>query len=111
LRKSLIEPVWVVTKDGRKRKLPFALAHLQRIKERAVKGDPKADQVLIQFYKAMGLFDAKELNELVEFTLKLGPPGMTLPRDDAAPSDTSLPDQDASRTLSGRKNNDTDGNS
>jgi Family of unknown function (DUF5681) len=72
LHKILMEPV-SITKGGRKRKVPFPAAHLQRIMERAAKGDPKADQALFQLYKTMHLFDSEESNTSLEFTMDIGP--------------------------------------
>ena len=73
LRKILMEMV-SITKAGRNRKVPFPAAHLQRIMERAAKGDPKADQSLFQLYKAMNLFTPEESDATYEFTIDLGPP-------------------------------------
>ena len=73
LRKILMERV-SITKGGRNRKVPFPAAHLQRIMERAAKGDPKADQSLFQLYKTMNLFSPEELSSTYEFTMDLGRP-------------------------------------
>jgi hypothetical protein len=85
LHKILMEPV-SITKGGRKRKVPFPAAHLQRIMERAAKGDPKADQALFQLYKTMHLFDPEESNTCYEFTMDLGPAPKTRSRDEAGES-------------------------
>jgi hypothetical protein len=75
----LMEDVWA-TINGQKIKLPFTVAHIQLIKERASKGDAKADQTLIQFYKAIGLFDntSADPNEDYKFTVNIGRPLKTL---------------------------------
>ncbi len=82
LHKILMEPV-SITKGGRKRKVPFPEAHLHRIMERAAKGDPKADQTLIQLYRIMRLFDSEEFNTSLEFTMNVGPAPKNWGSDDA----------------------------
>jgi hypothetical protein len=82
-RKRTLDLYRVVTKlvpvtiDGRQMKLPFLLAHIERIKNNASKNDPKADLLLFRLYKELGFFDRKpkpveEEDETYEFTLKIG---------------------------------------
>jgi Family of unknown function (DUF5681) len=70
----LMDPVWI-TIDGRRKKVPFPVAHLQRLKEQAAKGNPKASQSLLQLYRDMRLFDSEESDEPVTFTLNISRPG------------------------------------
>jgi hypothetical protein len=63
-----------VTRNGKKEKVPFPIAHIERLKERAAKGDPKADQALFQIYRALGIFNSASpsSDEPYVFTLNLG---------------------------------------
>jgi hypothetical protein len=103
LHKILMQAV-LITNGGRRKKVPFPVAHLQRIMEKAAKGDPKADQSLFQLYKMMYLFDPEESSAPFEFTLNIGPPRKTLLGSDAAepaPARTgSLPGADTTAKLS-----------
>jgi hypothetical protein len=71
LTKVLLEPVDVRIK-GRTRKLSFPEAYVQVIKEKALKGDLKAGQMLILLWKQLGFLRPVEAVEDVEFTLKIG---------------------------------------
>ena len=104
LHKILMEAV-LITKGGRRKKVPFPVAHLQRIMERAAKGDPRADQSLFQLYKMMYLFDPEESDAPFEFTLDIGSTRKALLGNDAvepAPASVgSLPGAGAAAKLSG----------
>jgi uncharacterized protein DUF5681 len=66
----------LVTRNGKTKKVPFAVAHIERVKERAAKGDPKADQVLFKLYKDLDLFAqvSPGSDEPFVFTLRIPHP-------------------------------------
>jgi hypothetical protein len=61
-----------ITMNGRRKKVPFPVAHLRRLKEQAAKGDAKASQSLLQLYKDIRLFDSEGPRRVTKVTLKLG---------------------------------------
>lgn len=74
-----------ITRNGKTKKVPFPIAHIHQIKERAVKGDPKASQLLVQIYKSFGFFGNStpdSNDEPFEFTLKIGDRILTAPYDE-----------------------------
>ena len=73
VRGAVLEPV-KITRNGKTQRVPFPIAHIERLKERVVKGDPKADQAMFHLYKALGIFafPSADSDEPFEFTLKLG---------------------------------------
>lgn len=83
LNKLLMEKV-SLTRDGKTIKVPFPVAHIERLKEKAAKGDPKADRSMFQLYKIAGLLESgpDDPNEPVHFTLRIGPTRKTLFGDD-----------------------------
>jgi hypothetical protein len=66
-----MEPVRIKIR-GRERKVPYPEAYLQVIKEKGLKGDPKAGQILISIFKELGILKPEALSEPYEFTLKIG---------------------------------------
>jgi hypothetical protein len=83
LRKLLMEKV-SLTRNGKTIKVPFAVAHIERLKEKAAKGDSKADRSMFQLYKIAGLLEPgpNDPDEPLHFTLKIGPTRKTLFGDD-----------------------------
>jgi hypothetical protein len=92
LNKLLMEKV-SLTRDGKTIKVPFPVAHIERLKEKAAKGDSKADRSMFQLYKIAGLLESgpDDPNEPVHFTLRIGPTRKTLFGDDDD-DPTSSPD-------------------
>jgi hypothetical protein len=76
LAKVLLEPVLIKIR-GRTRKVPYLEAWLQVIKEKALKGDLKACQILILLAKQFNMLKIEEPldDEDVEFTVSIARPG------------------------------------
>jgi hypothetical protein len=83
LRGAVLEKVTVI-RNGKKERVPFPIAHIERLKERVAKGDPKADQAMFQLYRLMGIFEALSAasEKPYHITLKIGPTRKTLFGDD-----------------------------
>jgi len=80
LEKVLLEPVHIKL-QGRSRKVPYFVAWLQVIKERALKADPKACQILILLAKQLNMLKIVEPPDIedVEYTISIGRPGWSPP--------------------------------
>jgi hypothetical protein len=76
LTQVLLEPVSLKL-HGRVRKVPFAEAYLQVMKDKALRGDLKAGQILLSFMKELGFLAVEKFPEDWEITLNVSkPPGM-----------------------------------
>jgi hypothetical protein len=84
-----------ITRDGKKYRTPFAVAHVERLMEKAAKGDSKADHTLLLIYKALGILGraSARSDEPYEFTLNLGKPKKDLISLDDDESDSSPDDK------------------
>lgn len=80
----LLEPVSIKI-QGRTRKVPYLEAYAQVMKDKAIKGDIKAGQMLLLLAKQLKLLDVPDIPDNYEFTLKLGgerPPHIRPPKSD-----------------------------
>jgi uncharacterized protein DUF5681 len=95
LRKTVMTKV-MVSRNGKIEEVPYPIAHIQRIMQRAAKGDPKADQSMFKLYKELDLFSeiSVDSNEPFEITLKIGKVKNTMLDDDADKSDSSADGKD-----------------
>jgi hypothetical protein len=71
LTATLLE-LMTIKVQGKTLKVPFLEAWIQVIKEKAIRGDIKACQILILVARQLGLFKAPEFAEDFEFTIKIG---------------------------------------
>lgn len=76
LTKVLLEPVRIKL-QGQTRKVPYLEAWLQVVKEKALKGDLKASQILILLAKQLNMLKIEEPldDEDLEFTVSIARPG------------------------------------
>jgi uncharacterized protein DUF5681 len=90
LRKVVMRKI-IVWHNGKAKRVPYPVAHILRMMEKAAKGDPKADQSMFKLYKELGLFSeiSADSEEPFEVTLKIGKVKNTILNDDADKSVSS----------------------
>lgn len=81
LAKVLMEPVLIKIR-GRTRKVPYLEAWLQVIKDKALKGELKACQILIHLAKQLDMLKTEEPldDEDIEYTISIARPGWSPPK-------------------------------
>jgi hypothetical protein len=70
--RSVLNELVPIKIRGRNQSVPFLVAFLQLVKDRAIKGDFKSSQLLVMIAKHFGMLDVPEIEDDFEFTLRIG---------------------------------------